>query len=105
MRDDIESFSNRGVEIVAISSEPSIESVRAVRAGGIPFAVLSDPDRTVIAEWGLKHDDPEADHPVSRPAVFLVDSAGIVRFGFVGEHSRDRLENGALLLAIDRLLT
>jgi peroxiredoxin len=69
----------------------------------IPFPLLSDPERIVITEYGLAHDDPEAEHPVARPATFVIDAAGIVRYGHVGEHTRDRPTVDALLLALASL--
>lgn len=77
-----------------------IESAVAAMEKHYPFPILSDPERVVIGRYGLAHDDPDAEHPVSRPATFILDSEGTVRFGYVGEHTRDRPTVDAILLAL-----
>ncbi len=92
-----------GAEVVAISGTPPEEARGAAGAARLPFPVLSDPARTVIGAYGVRHDDEPEGRAAARPALFLIDRAGMVRYAHVGEHARDRPAIGAVLLALESM--
>lgn len=52
-----------------------------VQANGITFPVLSDPDLTAIKAYDLVHAGQGEDgRDIARPAEFLLDSSGTVRW-------------------------
>jgi peroxiredoxin len=69
-------FDAAGVRVVAISVDEPDVSRGLARDNGYTFTLLSDPEMNVIRRYDLI--DP-ADQ-VARPAEFLIDSAGIVRW-------------------------
>ncbi len=75
----------------------------ALASAPISFPVLCDPDLAVINRYGVFHVDEPHGYIAARPAVFIIDEWGIVRYCHVGEHSRDRPAIGTLLLALESL--
>ena len=89
--------------MVAVSAEPLEVAREAAREASLPYPVLSDADLAAIDRFGLGHLDEPAGRRVARPAAFILDRRGTVRFGHVGEHPHDRPAIGAILLALESL--
>jgi peroxiredoxin len=62
----------------------------------IPFPVLLDVELRAVDRLGLRHD-------LSRPATYILDKAGDVRFSYVGKDLSDRPSVKALLKELDLL--
>jgi len=74
-------FNARGIRVVAISVDPQEVNRRQSQRLGYTFPLLSDPDARVIRRYDLLHrgaGPKGAD--IARPAEFLLDSDGIVRW-------------------------
>jgi len=73
-----EKFRQAGTEIILISADlpQDLEEYRIKKA--IPFLMLSDPDCDVIKEYGLYN--PSERNGIAVPAVFILDSSGVVRY-------------------------
>jgi peroxiredoxin len=74
-------FDMRGIRIVAISVDPPDVSQRQSRKLGYTFPLLSDPNAKIIRRYDILH--PGAGPKgadIARPAEFLLDSDGIVRW-------------------------
>jgi peroxiredoxin len=66
---------------VAISVDSPEESAALRKKAGYTFTFLSDPKAEVIRRYDLLHAGAGMDgRDISRPAEFLVDSAGVVRW-------------------------
>jgi peroxiredoxin len=80
-----------GIRPVAISVDAPEVSKGLCRRHGYTFTFLSDPDAEVIKRYGVLH--PGAGikgHDIARPAEFLVDSSGTVRWVNLTEDLRVR---------------
>jgi peroxiredoxin len=74
-------FDARGVRIVAISVDSPEINRRQAQKLGYTFPLLSDPKAEVIRRYDVLH--PGAgpkDADIARPAEFLIDSSGMVRW-------------------------
>lgn len=70
-----------GIRPVAISVDSPKESRDLCQQQGYTFPFLSDPNAEVIRRYDLVHAGAGADgRDISRPAEFLVDSNGVVRW-------------------------
>jgi peroxiredoxin len=70
-----------GIRPVAISVDSPEDSRDLCQKAGYTFTFLSDPKADVIRRYDLLHAGAGIDgHDVSRPAEFLVDSSGTVRW-------------------------
>ena len=70
------------------------------RKAGFSFTFLSDPDLEVIRRYDLRHVAAGPDgHDISRPAEFLVDRSGVVRWENFTEDIRVRPRAQEMLAA------
>lgn len=99
-------FRKRGVAIAAISVDSREESRKLSQARGFTFDLLSDPQAEIIRRYGVLHPGAgENGHDIARPAEFLVDAAGTIRWVKLTDDLRVRARPEAVLQAIDRLFS
>jgi peroxiredoxin len=74
-------FEQAGIRPVAISVDPPETSSAFRKRRGFTFTILSDPKEVTIRRYDLLHTGggPSASD-ISRPAEFLVDSSGKIRW-------------------------
>ena len=91
---------------MAAISVDSPEDSRKVRASqGYTFTFLSDPKAEVIRRYGVLHaGGGEAGRDIARPAEFLVDSTGAIRWVNLTDDVRIRARPENVLKAIDSLM-
>lgn len=94
-------FAKRGVRLVAISVDPPAVSKEHAEDQGFSFLFLSDEKAQVLAAWDLVHEDAHDGHDISKPAEFLVDSGGVIRWRNLNENFIDRIDAADALEAID----
>lgn len=92
-----EAFQRRNVTLLAVSVDPPEASGRLAGERGIPFPLLSDPDREVIHRFGVA----DRDDPLAVPAIFLVGRDGSILWSQVGEFIGKRPGVSHLLEVID----
>jgi len=72
-------FQQRGVQIVAVSSDPVDKNRSVVERLGLEFPLLSDSNLELIAALGLKHEGAgPGGSTITRPATLIVRNASIV---------------------------
>lgn len=62
---------------------------RYVEDAGLPFHILVDESREVTKRYGVWHRMGLDAWNISRPALFVVDSSGVIRAIFVGESQEE----------------
>ena len=81
----------RGVRAVAISVDSPDESASLCKKAGYTYTFLSDPKAEVIRRYDLLHKGAGVDgRDIARPAEFLLDSSGVVRWLNLTEDIRVR---------------
>jgi thioredoxin-dependent peroxiredoxin len=81
LRDDHAQFTNAGASVVAIAPEPTAAIERYVSQHLVPYPILSDADHTVFDAYDVAS---RAMSLGQRPALFVIDRSGVVRFDTVG---------------------
>jgi len=97
-------FTARGITVVAISVDPPDINKRQSQKLGYTFALLSDPNAKVIRRYDVLH--PGAGPKgadIARPAEFLLDSDGIVRWVNLTENIAVRARPEQMLQAFGEL--
>jgi len=75
------SFNQAGIRPVAISVDRAEVTRDLMQKAGYTFTFLSDPNAEVIRRYDLVHSGAgENGHDIARPAEFLVDTSGTVRW-------------------------
>jgi peroxiredoxin len=70
---------------------------------GAVIEILSDPDASDIQHLVLGDSEVVIDHIIARPAVYVIDSEGVVRYRYVSRSANDRPPNALLALAAESL--
>ncbi len=73
-------FEGRRIRVVAISVDPPEVSRNLCDKRGYTYTFLSDPKAEVIRRYDLLHAQGPGEHDIARPAEFLIDSSGTVRW-------------------------
>ena len=74
-------FEARGIRVAAISVDPPETSRNLATKRGYTYTILSDPKAEVIRRYDLLHSGAgEGGQDIARPAEFLLDSQGVVRW-------------------------
>jgi peroxiredoxin len=84
---NLDQFSAVGIRPVAISVDSPEESRDLCQKAGYTFTFLSDQKLDAITRYDLVHKGQgEKGQDISRPAEFLVDSSGVVRWRMLTEN-------------------
>ncbi len=63
----------------------------------LPFSLLSDPDGEVSRLYGVWHEE----QAIARPAIFVLDRNGVVRYAYAGDDFADRPGDHAVWRALE----
>ena len=97
-------FDARGIRIVGISVDPPDVNRRQSQQRGYKFPLLSDPKAEVIRRYDVLH--PGAGPKgvdIARPAEFLIDSNGMVRWVNLTENIAVRARPEQVLDAVNQI--
>ena len=100
MREQFPEFQRRGVAILAISNEDQKRGAKLKEKLDLPFPLLADSERQIIQAYGVFHHNEPKGRPISRPATFVLDTEGVIRYRYVGDSPPDRPAAEAILDAI-----
>lgn len=93
-----------GVRPVAISVDSPSESQDLCRKAGYTFPFLSDPNTDAIRRYDLLHKGAGMNgHDIARPAEFLLDSSGVIRWINLTDDLRVRARPEQMLQAAKSL--
>lgn len=97
-------FGKRGVQVVGVSVDSVETNQTFSKKQGFAFPLLSDPQAEVIRRYDLLHAGAgPGGHDIARPAEFLIDSTGTVRWVNLTENFRVRASGEQVLQVIDHL--
>ena len=100
MRDDYDRFTALGAEVLAISAESPARSESYLRSHPLPYPTLVDADHEVFDAYDV------TSRLISlgqRPALFVIDAEGVVRFEEVGAQQYNIPQNDKVLEVLESL--
>jgi thioredoxin-dependent peroxiredoxin len=100
LRDDHDRFEALGVRVLAISAESARAGERYLKANPMPFPVLVDDDHAVFDSYDVGS---KALSLGQRPAVFVIDATGVVRYDHVGTQQWQIPSDADVLGLLERL--
>ncbi|MDQ3547615.1 MAG: peroxiredoxin family protein [Chloroflexota bacterium] len=100
---EIDTFRALNVSIIAISADDFVGANDMCLDSGGVIDILFDPAATSIQQFGLADRDEMVDHIIARPAVYVVDADGIVRYRYLSRTANDRPTSALLALAAESL--
>jgi peroxiredoxin Q/BCP len=100
LRDDIDRFRQAGASVVAIAPDTADGVARFVRDSDYPFPLLADTDHSVFDAYDVVS---KLTSLGQRPALFVVDGDGIVRFDSIGTQQWEIPTNDNVLAVLSTL--
>lgn len=100
MRDRHDDFQQRNAQIIAIAPDTLENAKSYFESNELPFICLPDPDREVYRKYDVKSTMVSLGQ---RPALFVIDGDGIVRFAYIGWQQWEIPEIDDTLQELDRL--
>jgi thioredoxin-dependent peroxiredoxin len=78
--------------------------VRAyIEETGLPFNILVDTSRDVLKAYGVWHAVGLFSWNTARPALFLIDRGGAIRYSFIARRQDQFPSHGEIMAALDAL--
>ena len=97
-------FNARGIRVVAISTDPADVTRQHCQKLGFTYLFLSDPKAEVVGHYGLLHPGGGPNGTdIARPAEFLIDTTGTIRWVNLTRSVTVRARPGQVLKAFDEL--
>lgn len=96
-------FTARGVKVVALSVDPPEVTKGLASKQGYSFLFLCDPNAEVIRRYDLLHEGGARGSDIARPAEFLIDDTGIVRWRNLSEDFKVRIRAEQILDELGKL--
>ncbi len=88
-----------GVEVYGIMAH-GVDATDFIWRIEPPFLMLVDQDQKVMNKYGVADPKLGGMYTISRPATFVVDHTGHIRFAYVGKDKADRPDISAMLEAL-----
>jgi peroxiredoxin len=100
LRDDIERFATAGAQVVAVAPDTADGVAKFVDGNPYPFPLLPDADHVVFDAYDVVSTLMSLGQ---RPALFVVDQAGVVRFDSIGTQQWQIPSNENVLAVVSSL--
>jgi methyl-accepting chemotaxis protein len=91
------------VQVVAVVAQSSSVVRRYIEDSGLPFNILVDESRDVLKAYGVWHRLGLDAWNIARPALFLIDRSGAIRYSFIGQRQDEFPSTQEILTALDSL--
>jgi len=102
LRDDHEQFVAAGASVIAVAPESVASVERFTTQHPVPFPIVSDSDHAVFDAYDVVT---RALSLGQRPAVFVLDRDGIVRFDAIGTQQWQIADNKTVVAILSSLTT
>jgi peroxiredoxin len=90
LRRDSAEYRARGVRLLGVVVQKRRRLEAYVAKNPLPFPLLADESREVTRSYGVYVAWNFESWRIARPATFVIDGAGIIRYIYVGRHQFDR---------------
>lgn len=93
------------MQVVAIVAQSPEAVRRFIEETGLPFNILVDESRAVVKAYGVWHALGLTAWNIARPALFLIDRSGAIRYSFIANRQEEFPEHTEIMEAIGGLKT
>ncbi len=77
---------------------------RYIEETGLPYDILIDETRQVAKAYGVWHAWGLDAYNIARPAVFLIDRSGAIRYSFIARRQDQYPSSDEIIRELDKLL-
>ncbi len=103
MQEGLPSFEARQIRVVAVSVDPPATTKAHIEKQGFTFTFLSDEKLETLKKYDLVHPGGFRGADISRPAEFLLDATGTIRWENLTENYKKRPKAEDVIKAFDEL--
>ena len=89
------------MQVVAVVAQASDRVRTYIEETGLPFNILVDESRAVLKAYGVWHAVGVNAWNIARPALFLIDRSGTIRYSFVADRQDEFPEHTDIMGAIE----
>jgi glutaredoxin-dependent peroxiredoxin len=93
------------VQVVVVVAQSSTVVRRYIEDSGLPFNILIDESRDVLKMYGVWHRLGLDAWNIARPALFLIDPNGTIRYSFIADNQEEFPSHEEIMDAVDKLRT
>ena len=97
VQDNSEAYAEYSATPLAIAGQWPRELRGYTEKNGITFPLLVDKTRDVIKSYGVYHWLSLEAYNIARPATFIIDKTGIIRYMYIGTHQFDLVKQAEIL--------
>jgi peroxiredoxin len=90
--------------VVAVVAQRSEKVRRYIEDTGLPFNILVDDTRDVVKAYGVWHKVGLDAWNIARPALFLIDKQGVIRYSFVASSQFEFVSHEEIVRQIGKAL-
>ena len=91
------------MQVVTVVAQRSEKVRRYIEESGLPFNILIDDTRDTVKAYGVWHPIGFDAWNIARPALFLIDRAGTIRYSFVASWQGEFVSHDEIVEQIERL--
>ncbi len=91
------------MHVVAIVAQSREAVRRFIEETGLPFDILVDESRGVVKAYGVWHALGLTAWNIARPALFLIDRSGAIRYSFIANRQDQFPSHDEIMHAIEGL--
>lgn len=92
MQEHVDDYAQYSATPIAIAGQWPRELRGFAERNGIMFPLLVDKDRSVIKSYGVYHWLSFEAYNIARPATFIIDEQGTIRYMYIGTHQFDLVD-------------
>ena len=93
------------MHLVAIVAQKAEAVRRYIEESGLPYDILIDETRAVAKSYGVWHAWGLDAYNIARPAVFLIDRSGTIRYSFIAKRQDQYPSPEEIMGEIEKMLT
>jgi peroxiredoxin len=93
------------VQVVTVLAQSSAPVRHYIEETGLPFDILVDESRAAVKAYGVWHALGLTAWNIARPAVFLIDRSGAIRYSFIANKQQEFPSHAEIGKAIDEMVT
>lgn len=97
MQENVEDYAAYTAIPLAIAGQWPRELRGYAEKNGIAFPLLVDKTRSVIKSYGVYHWLSLEAYNIARPATFIIDKTGLIRYMYIGSHQFDLAKQTEIL--------
>ena len=100
MQEQVASYAEQGAIPLAIAGQWPRELRGYAERNGITYPLLVDKERRVIKNYGVYHWLSLEAYNIARPATFIIDKRGVIRYMYIGSHQFDLAKQTEILACL-----